>query len=130
MNANEKIRVEYFVACTAENDCNEGCKPTIDSEWDSNIAHFDTGRRFDSVRAALEAVCKANGFEFDPNSWEKREGESCFDGCFMVDENTSEATRSEIEAWKNGEKRLWTCNLAVKLVAVVERDLVDEELAI
>lgn len=52
-----------------------------------------------------------------------------FDISVMVDSDNCEATRSEIEGWKAGRKRLWSCQLSVYLGVCAERDLTPEEVA-
>lgn len=52
-----------------------------------------------------------------------------FDISVMVDSDNCEATRSEIEEWKAGRKRLWSCQLSVYLGVYAERDLTPEEVA-
>lgn len=112
MNANEKIYVKSYIAYTTEDVFLDG----------------------DTIEDAIKAVCDANVFDYVPSNcqnvgkdWPDEAGR--FDISFMVDVNNSEATKYDIEEWKAGRKRLWSCQISVYLGVCAERDLTPEEVA-
>ena len=128
-----KICVQSYFCQSCEDKYETGCETRIDSCWDSSC-HGSGGVAncaFDSVKEALEAVCRENCFKFVPENWEKfdedYENATRFDSCFMVDEDNCEASPSEIEAWKRGEKRLWCCDVSVMLCRRTDSRLSDDE---
>lgn len=129
-----KICVQGYFCQSCEDKYETGCETKIDSYWDSDSYGRGgvAGGVFDSVQKALEAVCRENCFEFVPEHWEEfdedYEHATRFDACFMVDEDNSEASPTEIEAWKRGEKRLWCCNVSVMLCVRTDSRLSPEDI--
>ena len=77
-----------------------------------------------------QAVCETNCFDYVPANClnfgkDIPEEAGRFDISVMVDADT----KSEIEAWKQGRKRLWACQVSVYLGVCAERDLTPEEIA-
>lgn len=136
MKDGERIYVNFFECRSVEDDWNDGESLTVDSSWTSEDMSFSNPvGGFETVAAAIEAVCKANHFDYDREQWisfgaecgDKPEDFSRFDGDIMVDESNSQASRSEIEKWKAGKKRLWSCRVIVWLEVRTSRDLTEEE---
>lgn len=130
MNANEYICVDAYEAVTHEDSFETGEKQDVSSSW-SNRDNQVCGR-FQNVMSALRAVCAKNFFQFRASSWiswmrEFGEDPNRFDFSTLVDQHNCEATPSEIEAWKAGRKRLWSCTLTVWLSVRTERDLTPDE---
>ena len=132
MNANEKIYVKSYIAYTTEDVFLEGEVGTTNCAWSSDDNPIRG--RFDTIEDAIKAVCDANGFDYVPSNcqnvgkdWPDEAGR--FDISFMVDVNNSEATKYDIEEWKAGRKRLWSCQISVYLGVCAERDLTPEEVA-
>lgn len=121
MNANEKIYVAGFWCDTTEDRWKTGEDPDgSGSSWGHRDVGFDTGRGFDTVGQALAAVCESNCFKYIPENWidfgaDFNEERGRFDGDVLVDAENSEASPSEIEEWKKGEKRLWNCHVVARL---------------
>lgn len=132
MNANEKIYVKFYTAYTTEDVFERGEIGLTSYAW-SSIDNPIIGR-FDTIEDALKAVCEANCFDYVPaNCLNLGKGipeeVGRFDISVMVNEDNCEATRSEIEEWKQGRKRLWNCQLSVHLGVCAERDLTPEEVS-
>lgn len=132
MNANEKIYVKCYTAYTTEYVFLEGEVGKTNFAWSSDDNPIRG--RFDTIEDAIKAVCDANYFDYVPSNfqnvgkdWPEEAGR--FDISFMVDVNNSEATKYDIEEWKAGRKRLWSCQISVYLGVRAERDLTPEEVA-
>lgn len=132
MNGNEKIFVRSYNAYMTEDIYAKGEVGKSYLVWDSK--DNPVNGRFDTIENALKAVCEANCFKFVPENCfnfgkEMPEEVGRFEISVMVDTNNCEATKSEIEEWKHGRRRLWVCQLSVYLGVVAERDLTFEEIA-
>lgn len=133
MNANEFFVVDAYEAMTHEDDFEQGEAFETSSYW--NGRDLPISGRFQTIEDALKAVCKRNYFEYRRDgwtSWGKEYGEepNRFDFQTMVDANNCEATPTDIEAWKRGEKNLFALTLTLWLAIRTERDLTfDEALA-
>ena len=132
MNANEKIYVKHYDACTTEDIFLHGEVGKTCCAWTSR--ENPVRGRFDTIEDALKAVCEANCFDYVPANClnfgkDMPEEAGRFDISVMVDVNNCEATRYEIEEWKAGRKRLWNCTLSVYLGVCAERNLTPEEVA-
>jgi hypothetical protein len=126
MKANEKIHVKYYCAYTTETKYGDGEIGVTNSAWDIYSNPVDGG--FGTVTEALKTICEKNSLEYDPENivhWAKAIGR--FTIMTLVDENNFEASQSEIELWKTGNKRLWNCYLEVYLCVRTERELTAEE---
>ena len=132
MNANERIYVKHYTAYTTEDVFDLGEVGKTNCAWSSRDNPVDG--RFDTIEDALKAVCDANCFDYVPANClnfgkDMPEEAGRFDISVMVDADNCEATKSEIEAWKQGRKRLWACQVSVYLGVCAERDLTPEEVA-
>ena len=45
----------------------------------------------------------------------------------MVDNDNSQASKGEIEAWQKGEKKLWNCHIHVYLEIRAVREFTEED---
>lgn len=132
MNPNEKIYIKSYIAYTTEDIFDKGEVGLTRCAWTS--MDNPVRGRFDTIEDALKAVCEANCFNYVPANCHNvgrdiPEEAGCFDISVMVDADNCEATRSEIEEWKAGRKRLWACQVSVYLGVCSERDLTPEEVA-
>jgi hypothetical protein len=129
MNDNERVYVKSFSASTVEDDYEKGELPnSAGSSWTDKDLRFENPEGgFESAQAALEAVCKANYFTWNKDWWTVLDGR--FSGSFMVDDNNTEASPSQIEAWKRREGRIWACYVDVWLEVGTRRDMTADELA-
>ena len=132
MNANERIYVKSYLAYTTEDVFERGEIGKTAVAWTS--ADNPVGGRFTAIGDALKAVCAANCFGYRATEWynfgkDFPDETGRFDFSVLVDADNLEATPSEIEAWKRGAKRLWSCNMSVYLGVCAERDLTKEEVA-
>ena len=132
MNANEKIYVKSYIAYTTEDVFCEGEVGKTNFAWSSNDNPIRG--RFDTIEDAIKAVCDANYFDYVPSNFQNvgkdvPEEAGRFDISFVVDVNNREATKYDIEEWKAGRKRLWSCQISVYLGVCSERDLTPEEVA-
>ena len=129
---NEKIYVKYYDAYTTEDIFGQGEVGNTNFAW-SSIENPVRGM-FDTIEDAIKAVCDANYFDYIPTNCynvgkDIPEEAGRFDISFMVDVNNCEATEYDIEEWKAGRKRLWSCLISVYLGVCSERDLTPEEVA-
>ena len=131
MNANEKIYVKSYIDYTTE-EFFIGEVGKTNFAWSSNDNPIRG--RFDTIEDAIKAVCDANYFDYVQynvqnvgKDWPEEAGR--FDISVMVDVNNCEATKYDIEEWKAGRKRLWSCQISVYLGVCAERDLTLEEVA-
>lgn len=132
MNPNEKIYVKSYVAYTTEDVFASGEVGLTRCAWTS-IDNPVKGR-FNTIEDALKAVCDKNFFDYIPANChnvgrDMPEEIGRFDISVMVDVNNCEATTYDIEEWKAGRKRLWSCQISVYLGVCAERDLTPEEVA-
>lgn len=135
MKSNERIFVEYYDATCNEDDYEKGESLQTTSYWSSNDLPVEKNKTgYASVAEALEAVCNTNGFTHDPKAWidwhsEYGEEIGRFDFQTLVNEHNCEASKAEIERWKKGEGKLYTCYIVVKLSVRATRRLTEEECA-
>lgn len=132
MNANERIYVRSYTAYTTEDIFDQGEVGKTNIAWSSEDNPIKG--RFATIEDALKAVCEANCFDYVPANClnfgkDMPEEAGRFDISVMVDADNCEATRSEIEEWKAGRKRLWACQVSVYLGVCAERELTLEEIA-
>ena len=128
----EKIYIKAYIAYTTEDIFDRGEVGFTDCAWTSR--DNPVIGRFDTIEDALKAVCRANYFDYVPANChnvgrDMPEEAGRFDISVMVDADNYEATRSEIEEWKQGRKRLWSCQVSVYLGMCADRDLTPEEVA-
>ena len=133
MNPNEKIYVKSYVAYTTEDIFGCGEVGNTNFAWSSEDNPIRG--RFDTIEDAIKAVCDANYFDYFPSNFQNvgkdmPEEAGRFDISFMVDVNNCEATEYDIEEWKAGRKRLWSCVISVHLGVCTQRDLTPEEVAV
>lgn len=132
MNASEKIFVEYYSAECTEDDFNKGEVGRATSYWTSKDLPVEGG--FSSVSDALKAICSANCFDYQPEGWinwleEYGDDAGRFDFQVLVCDDNTEASKSEIEAWKNGEIKLYNCYIVAHLSVRSIRQLTTVECA-
>ena len=132
MNPNEKIYIKSYIAYTTEDIFDKGEVGLTRFAWSSMDS--PVRGRFDTIEDALKAVCEANCFDYVPANCHNvgrdiPEEAGCFDISVMVDADNCEATEHDIEEWKAGRKRLWSCQISVYLGVCSERDLTPEEVA-
>ena len=132
MNPNEKIYVKHYEAYTTEDVFYEGEIGLTRCAWTSS--ENPVKGRFNTIVDALKAVCDANYFDYIPANcynvgMDMPEESGRFDISVMVDYNNCEATEYDIEEWKAGRKRLWSCQIIVYLGVCTHRDLTPEEVA-
>ena len=132
MNSNEQIYIKSYIAYTTEDVFDRGEVGFTHCAWTSSDNHVSG--RFDTIEDALKAVCDANCFDYIPVNCHNvgrdiPEEAGRFDISVMVDAANCEATRSEIEEWKQGRRRLWSCQISVYLGVCTQRDLTPEEVA-
>ncbi len=127
MDTEKFFVVDWFSASTEEDSYKDGILPNSSgSSWGEGDMGFKSGY-YRTIEDALKAVCEANYFDYDPDSWEYFE-DGQFNGQFMVDVNNSEATDGDIEEWKKGRKRLWCCDISVHIKKQsLAEDVTDEE---
>ena len=131
MNPNEKIYVKSYIAYTTEDIFDRGEVGLTRCAWTSS--DNPVIGRFDTIDDALKAVCDANCFDYVPANCHNvgrdiPEEAGRFDISIMVDADNCEATEHDIEEWKAGRKRLWSCQISVYLGVCTQRDLMPSDL--
>ena len=131
MNPNEKIYVKYYAAYTTEDIFDRGEVGLTRCAWSSRDNRIEGV--FNTVEDALEAVCRENCFDYVPANCHNvgrdiPEEAGRFDISIMVDADNCEATEHDIEEWKAGRKRLWSCQISVYLGVCTQRDLMPSDL--
>ena len=132
IESNEKIYVKSYAAYTTEDVFDRGEVGFTYCAWTSS--DNPVSGRFDTIEDALKAVCRENFFNYIPANChnvgrDMPEEAGRFDISVMVDADNCEATKSDIEEWKAGRKRLWACQISVYLGVCAERDLTPDEVA-
>lgn len=117
--------IEYAEAEAIEDDYEHGESLNSGNSWDIEISPKEN--KFDTIEDALKYVCKINGYSWDPETWYYDSELKKFYGNILVDENADEATDFEIQKWKKGEYRLWSCNISVKIVKRIIIELDDSD---
>ena len=132
IESNEKIYVKSYAAYTTEDVFDRGEVGFTHCAWTS--CDNPVSGRFDTIEDALKAVCDANFFDYVPANChnvgrDMPEEAGRFDISVMVDADNCEATEHDIEEWKAGRKRLWSCQISVYLGVCAERNLTTEEVS-
>ena len=132
IESNEKIYVKSYAAYTTEDVFDRGEVGLTRCAWSSRDNRIEGV--FNTIEDALEAVCEANCFDYVPAKCynvgrDMPEEAGRFDISVMVDADNCEATEHDIEEWKAGRKRLWSCQISVYLGVCTHRDLTPEEVA-
>lgn len=132
IESNEKIYVKSYFAAVAEDVFDRGEVGLTRCAWSSRDNRIEGV--FNTIEDALEAVCRANCFDYVPANCHNvgrdiPEEAGRFDISVMVDADNCEATEHDIEEWKAGRKRLWSCQISVYLGVCTQRDLTPEEVA-
>ena len=134
MKSNERIYVKSYDCTSTEDDREHGESLDPSSSWTSRDTRFENAPDgYASVEDALKAVCKNEFFDFVKENWisfGKDYGDKYgrFDGDVMVNDANSQASKSEIEAWKKGEERLWNCHICVYLEIRTMREFAPEDI--
>lgn len=98
------------------------------TSWNDRDTSFkNPSAGFVSATDALKAVCEANSYDWNPESWISVGKSGIYTGYFLVNKDNSEASKEEISEWKEGNARLWACYLHVVLQVRTCRPLTEEE---
>jgi len=133
MKSNERIYVKSYDCESTEDDYENGESLRPSSSWTSEDTRFKNAEDgYATVEDALKAVCENEFFDFVKENWiafGKDYGDEFgrFDGDVMVDVENSQASKSEIEEWKRGEKKLWNCHVHVYLEIRTVREFTLED---
>lgn len=134
MKNNERIYVRSYDCWSTQDEFENGESLTPSSIWTSRDARFKNAPDgYASVEDALKAVCKNEFFDFVKENWisfGKDYGDEYgrFDGDVTVDGENCQASKSEIEAWKKGEEKLWNCHICVYLEIRTVREFALEDI--
>jgi len=135
LKPNEKIYIECVLCHTAEDSYEHGESLNQSRSWTDRDLQMDRTVGYATVGEALAAVCKSNCFDYKKENWENF-GVECgepdeysrFETDTLVCDDGTEASPSEIEAWKRGKKRLWNCHVSAYLEVRTEpRALTEDE---
>ena len=130
----EKIYIKSYIADTTEDVFDRGEVGLTCCAWSSRDNRIEGV--FNTIEDAVKAVCEANCFDYDyvqanchNVGRDIPEEAGRFDISVMVDADNCEATEHDIEEWKAGRKRLWSCQISVYLGVCTHRNLTPEEVA-
>jgi len=106
---------------TEEDTYNEGCQPNSGNS--GFLSHIKI--KADTVEELIKKLFSELCFKYDKDAMELDacDEDGRIDISVMEDENGSEATASELKAWKEGNKRLWS-GIYTAHVELVERQTV------
>jgi hypothetical protein len=129
MKDDEGIFVMRFNAETVEETYLDGeMLHSSGTSWNDRDTSFkNPGEGFASATDALKAVCEANGYDWNPESWISVDDSGIYTGYFMVRYDNSEASKEDISEWREGNARLWACYIHVVLQVRTNRPLTEEE---
>ena len=132
IESNEKIYVKSYAAYTTEDVFDRGEVGFTYCAWTSS--DNPVIGRFDTIEDALKAVCEANFFDYVHANChnvgrDMPEEAGRFVISVMVNAENCEATEHDIEEWKAGRKRIWSCQISVYLGVCTQRELMPEEVA-
>lgn len=124
-----KITVEDFV-CTTKELLDEKEKrygtPNNRARWDMSEYSqgiIDKDDWFATISVAIKFVCDILCFSYDRKDWHFGMKDKCFHAMFYVDENNNQISEDEYEMWKRGEKRIWVCEVSIKVMVTEKREL-------
>ena len=130
-----KITVDDFV-CTTKELLDEKEKrygtPNNRARWDMSgytQSIIDKDDWFSTISVALKFVCDILCFSYDRKDWHFGMKDKCFHAMFYVDENNNQISEDEYEMWKRGEKRIWVCEVSIKVMVTEKRELSQFDLA-
>lgn len=118
--------VHHYTAESTEDIYDKGCSLNSSSWWNEKNCPVKEDF-FPTIEDAIKGVCEANCFDFDLKNWDYDEYNGEFYTDILVDVNNSEASPYEIDEWKAGRKRLWSCRLAVTVMKQTEPVPISEE---
>lgn len=126
MNANEKIYIKAYNIYVVEDNFTNG-------ETDNYIFTADNNdqpirAQFNTIDDALKAVCDEFNLSFKVHDWEYDEYTGNFIFSILVDKNVNEVSSDDIEAWEQGKKKLFSCNVTVTLGVCNIRNLLADEI--
>ena len=130
-DSGEKYFVDSQSVDTVLDDYEQGELDDYGTSW--GYREIPVKGNFDTIYDALEAVCDANGYDWNPKNWiswgnDFGEDYGRFDGDILVDSINLEADKNDIESWKRGETKLWNAHFVVYIRARTVRDLTPEEI--
>ena len=129
-----KISIETFVCRTKElideksksygspNNC-----PIWDMSQYSNDV-IDKDNYYPTIALALKMVCDVLSFDYVKKDWHFGMKDKEFHAEFYVDENNNQIEEDEYAMWKRGEKRIWVCEVSVKVLVTETRELTQFDL--
>lgn len=127
-----KYYIKAFEADSYEDSYLEGEKSGPDSSWCLTDLHLNTRPAFDSPDEVLKYILNKNCFdEKNMKYWSRDDINAAasdshlaeFWNSILVDENNYEASESEINDWKEGRRKLWSCQLHVTIGKVDIKEL-------
>ena len=135
LKPNEKIYINCVLCHTAEDSYADGESLNQSWSWTHRDLQMDRTVGYATVGEALAAVCMFNFLDYRKENWTNfgvecgEPGEySRFETDTLVREDGAEASPSEIEDWKRGKKRLWSCHVSAYLEVRAEpRTLTEDE---
>lgn len=129
-----KITIESFVCSTKElidekdhiygvpNNC-----PRWDmSRYGQDI--IDSDDSYATIALALRRLCNILSFDYVKKDWHFGMKDKEFHAEFYVDENNNQITEDEYAMWRRGEKRIWVCDVSVKILVTEQRELTQFDL--
>ena len=135
LKPNEKIYINCVLCHTAEDSYADGESLNQSRSWTHRDLQMDRTVGYATVGEALAAVCMFNFLDYRKENWTNfgvecgEPGEySRFETDTLVRDDGAEASPSEIEDWKRGKKRLWSCHVSAYLEVRAEpRTLTEDE---
>lgn len=130
-----KITIDDFTCSTKElideKEGKYGC-PNNCPRWGMpNYGHnlISSDDCFSTIALALMKVCEVLSFDYVRKDWHFGMKDKEFHAEFYVDENNNQITEDEYTMWKRGEKRIWVCEVSVKVMVTEKRELTQFDLS-
>lgn len=132
LKENEFFYVKFYSCESTEDDYENGETEGACSCWcGKDCPSHDM--KFKSVKDALNQVLREQFYK-ETREWTDYFAQSGdesdrgrFDCDVTVDEDNSEASESDIAAWKEGKRTLYNCHITVQIVVRSEREISDED---
>ena len=113
-----KVEVQNLFKMSEENNFKEGCNPDT-----TQISNVDISFSEHTLHGLLDKICEQLGIENDPENYELNAGDEDGRIDFQVMENADgiKADKQDLDAWMDGNKRLWACTYTAQ-VKFVKRE--------
>lgn len=110
-----KYRIDSYFVDIFEDDYKDGYSIHTFGGWDND--DLPIRGEFDTIEDTLKALCKQNCFDFSKDIFdlELEQGTIKAFTSFLVDKDNAEASKYEIEQWKQGKMKLYSADFVIRI---------------